>query len=98
MTMARGLATVVGSVLISTGVFCLLLITVEGGSEPLTVIKRRFISMFSPPSSGIFFPKRFSLAMDLGSITLNGNYRDYPDVKKRFPYGRLSVGYKWGGD
>ena len=55
MTMARGLATVVGSVLISTGVFCLLLITAEGGSEHLTVIKRRFISMFSPPSSGIFF-------------------------------------------
>ena len=42
-----------------------------------------------------FLNKRFSLNTELGTVSLNGNYRDYPDVKKHYPYGKLSVGYTW---
>ncbi|MES1226369.1 MAG: DUF3943 domain-containing protein, partial [Bacteroidota bacterium] len=38
--------------------------------------------------------KRFSLAMELGRFSLNGWYADYPDVDKRYPFIRYSLGYR----
>jgi hypothetical protein len=40
------------------------------------------------------FTNRFSVAMEVGDVTLNGNYENYPDVYKTFPYGRFSFGYR----
>ena len=41
-----------------------------------------------------FFKSRISAAIDLGYATLKGDYENYPDVFKTYPYGRASIGYK----
>jgi hypothetical protein len=40
------------------------------------------------------FTSRLSVAMEVGDVTLDGNYENYPDVYKTFPYGRFSFGYR----
>ena len=36
----------------------------------------------------------FSLGAEGGYLVMNGNYRDYPDVKSKYPFLRLSIGYR----
>lgn len=47
-------------------------------------------------SSGlsIFIWKPFSINMSTGFFTVKGNYRDYPDIKKFYSFGRVSFGYQ----
>jgi hypothetical protein len=40
--------------------------------------------------------KEISLGMELGYLTLNGDYSNYADVFQKYPFGRLSVGYVFG--
>ncbi len=42
------------------------------------------------------FTKSISLGAEWGRMNLRGNYRDYDDVSRTFPYVRLSAGYKFG--
>lgn len=42
----------------------------------------------------IFIWKPFSINVSSGFFTVKGNYRDYPDIKKRYSFGRVSVGYQ----
>jgi hypothetical protein len=32
--------------------------------------------------------------MSAGLFTVKGNYRDHPDIKKLYSFGRVSVGYQ----
>jgi hypothetical protein len=41
-----------------------------------------------------FFKGRLSMALEVGDITLDGNYENYPDVYKTYPFGRFSVGIR----
>jgi hypothetical protein len=43
------------------------------------------------------FSRRLSLAIELGHYSLNGDYKNYDDVSKRYPYVKYSLGYKFGG-
>lgn len=38
--------------------------------------------------------KPFSINISSGYFVVNGDYRDYPDIKKRYSFGRISLGYQ----
>src|SRR5215203_2826606 len=38
---------------------------------------------------------KFSAALGLGHLSLIGNYKDYEDVNKSYPYGKVSIGYRF---
>jgi hypothetical protein len=40
------------------------------------------------------FKGSFSTALEVGQLSLNGIYANYDDVLKKYPFGRLSVGWK----
>lgn len=42
----------------------------------------------------VFIWKPFSINMSAGLFTVKGNYRDHPDIKKLYSFGRVSVGYQ----
>lgn len=42
----------------------------------------------------VFIWKPFSINMSAGFFTVKGNYRDHPDIKKLYSFGRVSVGYQ----
>ena len=42
-----------------------------------------------------FFTKQFSLGTEWGHLNLHGNYRDYNNVNRTYPYFRLSAGYRF---
>ena len=37
--------------------------------------------------------KNFSLGIDGGYFSLNGNYENFPDVRKGYPFIRIGAGY-----
>jgi hypothetical protein len=43
-----------------------------------------------------FVARNISIGGEWGHNTLRGNYKNFPDVDKTFPYLRLSMGYKFG--
>lgn len=38
--------------------------------------------------------KPFSVNISAGYFVVNGDYRDFPDIKKRYSFGRISLGYQ----
>jgi hypothetical protein len=42
------------------------------------------------------FIKGLSIAAESGYFRLEGNYHDYPDVNKKYPYLRISTRYTIG--
>ncbi len=42
----------------------------------------------------VFILKPFLINMSAGFFTAKGNYRDLPDIRKLYSYGRVSVGYQ----
>lgn len=42
----------------------------------------------------VFIWKPFSINISAGFFTVKGNYRDHPDIKKLYSFGRVSVGYQ----
>ena len=39
--------------------------------------------------------RQWSLAVEAGQFILKGYYKEFPDTKRDYPYGRLSAGYRF---
>ena len=43
-----------------------------------------------------YFVPAFSLGAEWGHLNLHGYYKEHPDVNEKYPYVRLSVGWRFG--